>query len=79
MAQIADRTYLVKKNSWLFSAFGETRLPGSHAELDLLKRRMDQDLYAMAIDANISYIRNLVELCKDDYDCYIENLRRALD
>lgn len=40
---------------------------------------IDKDLYDAAIKANISYIRNLVGMCKDDYDCYIENLRRKIE
>ena len=40
---------------------------------------IEVDLYDTSIQANIAYIRNLVETCKDDYDCYMENLRRALD
>ena len=40
---------------------------------------IDNDLYSQAIRANISYIRSLVGICKDDFDCYMENLRRALD
>jgi hypothetical protein len=43
------------------------------------KWNIDKDLYTQAIEANVSYIRNLVDICKDDYDCYMENLRRALD
>lgn len=43
------------------------------------KWSIDKDLYCLAIEANISYIRNLVETCKDDYDCYMENLRRTLE
>lgn len=43
------------------------------------KWNVEKDLYEQAIQANISYIHNLVDLCKDDYDCYMENLRRTLD
>lgn len=51
-----------------------------HMKVHFLKKwNIDKDLYAQAIEANISYIRNLVDICKDDYDCYIENLRRTLD
>ncbi len=38
---------------------------------------INKDLYESSIQANITYIRNLVDLCKDDFDCYMENLRRT--
>lgn len=43
------------------------------------KWKVEKDLYQAAIQANITYIRDLVNRCEDDYDCYMENLRRTLD
>ncbi len=40
---------------------------------------IEKNLYEVAVQANITYIHNLVETCKDNYDCYMENLRRTLD
>lgn len=37
----------------------------------------DRDLYAEAIEKNIRYLELLVEDCGGNYDCYLNNLRRA--
>lgn len=47
---------------------------GAHCKAKLGE---DRDLYAEAVAKNINYLELLVEDCGDNYDCYLDNLRRA--
>jgi len=37
----------------------------------------DRDLYSEAIDNNIRYLKGLISRCRDNYACYLKNLRRG--
>jgi len=37
----------------------------------------DRDLYSEAIDNNIRYLKGLIARCRDNYACYLKNLRRG--
>ena len=37
----------------------------------------DRDLYSDAITNNINYLKCLSEKCRDNYSCYLQNLRRG--
>jgi hypothetical protein len=37
----------------------------------------DRDLYDEAILKNIEYLKYLIAICEDSYECYLENLRRG--
>ncbi|MEW6673615.1 MAG: HD domain-containing protein [Thermodesulfobacteriota bacterium] len=37
----------------------------------------DRDLYAEAIENNLDYLKGLITICRDNYSCYLKNLRRG--
>lgn len=37
----------------------------------------DRDLYSEAIENNINYLKGLILRCRDNYTCYLKNLRRG--
>jgi len=37
----------------------------------------DRDLYSEAIENNIDYLKGLILSCRDNYTCYLKNLRRG--
>ncbi len=47
---------------------------GAHCRARLGQER---DLCAEAIAKNISYLEQLIKECGGDYECYLDNLRRA--
>ena len=38
---------------------------------------LDKDLYSEAIASNIEYIKRLANICKEAYECYLDNLKRG--
>ena len=38
---------------------------------------LDRDLYQESIDANIKYLKTVVGICDESYDCYLKYLRRG--
>ena len=38
---------------------------------------LDRDLYEESIAKNIEYLKSLIDLCEESYECYLDNLRRA--
>jgi len=38
---------------------------------------LDRDLYQESIIANINYLKTVVDICDESYDCYLKYLRRG--
>ena len=75
---------LLRKTNAFYRSLARPRLAD---ELDNVQRVLrahfrvrwgiDRDLYAGAIESNLSYLQKLLEKCGDTYDCYLENLNRG--
>jgi len=75
---------LLQKTVWFYESVALKRLKNDlgkvylNMRLHFLERwKIDRDLYVEAIAKNIDYIKYLSGLCKNDFDCYLKNLRRG--
>jgi len=75
---------LLRKTVWFYETIAKKRLKQDLGKIYLNMRhhflgrwKVDRDLYVEAIEKNIDYIKHLSRLCKKNFDCYLQNLRRG--
>ena len=84
VAEFASELDLLSKTNDFYSSLARPRL---QEDLDNVQRGLrshfrvrwgiDRDLYAEAIDSNLSYLKKLLGECGETYACYLENLNRG--
>jgi hypothetical protein len=55
---------------------GISRCMGAHFKA---RWNMEQDLYEESISKNIEYLKSLVIVCEDSFQCYLDNLKRIVE
>jgi len=75
---------LLQKTETFYESVAQKRLKndfsGIAASLRLhfkVRWNEDRDLYLEAIENNIDYLKGLTLRCRDNYTCYLKNLRRG--
>jgi len=75
---------LLKKTEAFYESVAQKRLTNDFSGIAASMRlhfkdrwNEDRDLYSEAIENNIDYLKSLIARCRDNYTCYLENLRRG--
>jgi len=75
---------LLQKTQTFYESVAQKRLTNDFSGIAACMRlhfkdrwNEDRDLYSEAIENNIDYLKGLILRCRDNYTCYLKNLRRG--